>query len=222
MDEPFGSLPTPPRPEELFGFRTEAFALVVSGPSGVGKTSICKTVIERDERIKPIVTTTTRPQRKGEEEGVDYHFLSESQFDTLLSEGAFLEHAIVHDSRYGTTKAAFATAIETADIVLLDVDVQGAAAWRDVLADRCVTLFVLPPSLQELRKRLAGRQSEGEASLKVRTNNAQHEMAFAATYDYVIVNHKLVQAIDDVESVLLTERSRPLRQRALLDSLHIE
>ena len=221
MAEPFGSLPTP-HPEELFGSHTEGFALVVSGPSGVGKTSICKTVIERDHRIRPIVTTTTRKQREGEEDGVDYHFLSESQFDTLLSEGAFLEHAIVHDARYGTTKSAFASAIESADIVLLDVDVQGAQAWRGVLSDRCVTLFVLPPSLEELRKRLAGRQSEGEASLKVRTSNAKKEMAFAATYDYVIVNHKLVQAIDDVESVLLTERSRPFRQRALLDSLNIE
>ena len=221
MDEPFGSLPTSLLPEELFGSHTEAFALVVSGPSGVGKTSICKTVIERDDRINPIVTATTRPQREGEEDGVDYHFLSESQFDTLLSEGAFIEHASVHDSRYGTTKAAFAAAIESADIVLLNVNVQGAQAWRDVLSDRCVTLFVLPPSLEELRKRLAGRQSEGKESLKVRTNNAKKEMAFAATYDYVIVNHELIQAIDDVESVLLTERSRPSRQRTLLDSLNI-
>lgn len=221
MAEPIVPPSTRPDPDELLGPRAEVFALVVSGPSGVGKTSICKKVIERDKRIRPIVTTTTRLKREGEAEGLDYHFVSEFQFDALLSDGAFLEHATVHGSRYGTTQTAFSTAVEKAEMILLDVDVQGAQAWRGVLRERCITLFVLPPSLEMLRERLAGRQSEGEESLKVRTANAIKEMTFASTYDYVIVNHELDQAIQDVESLLLTERSRPSRQGALLNSLNI-
>jgi guanylate kinase len=204
-----------------FGSHAKSFAFVVSGPSGVGKTSICKSVIDRDDRISPIVTTTTRAIRDGETDGVDYHFVSDTEYDALLASDAFLEHADVHSARYGATKAAFSEALVTADVVLLEVDVQGAKAWRDSLGSRCVTTFVLPPSLDELVKRLVGRRSEGAASLEVRTRNAKAEMAFAGTYDYVVVNHELDQATRDVESVIAAERNRPFRQSALLKSLGI-
>jgi len=208
--------------DSLFAHKSHAFALVVSGPSGVGKTSVCKTVIERDERISPVVTTTTRSPREGEVDGQDYHFASGQQCDSLLSADEFLEHAIVHGNRYGTTRSAFRDALGESDIVLLEIDVQGAESLRQVLGDRCVTLFILPPSLEELRSRLAGRNSEGAASLKMRTDKALEEMACAPAYDYVIVNRELVQAISDVESVIRTERSRPVRQSKLLKSLNIQ
>jgi guanylate kinase len=203
------------------GSHKEAFALVVSGPSGVGKTTICKSVIHKDQRIHPIVTTTTRAIRDGETDGVDYHFVSNAEYDALLASDAFLEHAKVHNARYGATKMAFSDALRSANVVLLEVDIQGAKAWRNVLGAQCVTTFVLPPSLEELRKRLAGRKSEGEASLKVRTKNAKAEMAFAGNCDYVIVNHELDQAIGDVESVIVAERNRPFRLESLLNSLEI-
>ena len=204
-----------------FDSHKEAFALVVSGPSGVGKTTICKSVIQKDERIRPIVTTTTRAIRDGETDGVDYHFVSDEEYDMMLASGAFLEHAEVHNARYGATKAAFSSALGSANVVLLEVDVQGAKAWRHALAAQCVTTFVLPPSLAELRKRLASRKSEGGASLEVRTKNAKAEMAFACNYDYVIVNHELDQAIGEVESVIVAERNRASRQETLLKSLEI-
>jgi guanylate kinase len=204
-----------------FGSHKEAFALVVSGPSGVGKTTICKSVIYNDERVCPIVTTTTRAIRNGETDGVDYHFVSDAEYDALLASNEFLERAEVHNARYGATKTAFSCALRFANVVLLEVDVQGAKAWRNALGAQCVTAFVLPPSLEELRRRLAGRKSEGGKSLEVRTNNAKAEMAFACNYDYVIVNHELDQAIGEVESVILAERNRPIRQGTLLNSLEI-
>lgn len=206
---------------ELFAGHPAAFALVVSGPSGVGKTSICQDLIARDGRVSHVVTTTTRDRRPGETDGVDYHFLSEAAFAEQLAAGAFVEHAVVHGRNYGTTRSAFAAALERADVVLLEVDVQGAKTWREVLGDRAVTVFILPPSLDELRRRLKGRKSEGEEALKVRTENARREMAHAPAYDYVIVNHDLEQAVGDVMGVVQTERSRPSRQGALLESLKI-
>jgi len=206
----------------LFGKEhVDAFALVVSGPSGVGKTSICNKVIKGDACIRDLVTTTTRSRRKGETDGVDYHFVSDAEYDAFLYADAFLEHADVHQARYGATKASFATALEDADVVLLEVDVQGARSWRETLGSRCVSIFLLPPSLKELESRLTGRQSEGEASLKTRMENAHAEIAQAPTYDYVIVNRVLNHTIHDVESVIVAERSRPARQPQFLDSLGI-
>ena len=207
--------------DALFANRADTFALVVSGPSGVGKTSICSEVITRDPEICAIVTTTTRGCRPGEVDGTDYHFVSDEQFDALIDEDAFLERASVHGSRYGTTKAAFQASLTSASVVLLEIDVQGAQTLRSVLGNRCAEIFILPPSLEVLRTRLAGRKSEGEDAMRVRLRNAVQEMSFAPTYDYVIVNNELKQAIHDVECVVRTERSRPPRQRALLDSLDI-
>ncbi len=198
-----------------------AFALVVSWPSGVGKTSICSRVIDGDAGVRDLVTTTTRAMRNGESDGVDYHFVSDEAYDALLAADEFLEHADVHRARYGATKAAFSEALKGADVVLLEIDVQGARSWHETLGDRCVSIFLLPPSLEELERRLTGRQSEGEESLKTRMANAHAEMALASTYDYVIVNTELDRAVRDVESVLTAERARPARQAPLLESLGI-
>ena len=208
--------------DELFSNRDEVFALVVSGPSGVGKTSICGDLVERDPGIEPIVTTTTRPCREGEVNGTDYHFVTDQQFEGMVAEDAFLEHATVHGSRYGTTRQAFSVALASADVVLLEIDVQGAQTLRTILANRCVEVFILPPTLGELRARLVGRKSEGESALKTRMENAIREMAFAPTYDYVIVNRELQQAIHDIESVVRAERRRASRQRELFRSLGIK
>jgi len=206
----------------LFGEEhVAAFSLVVSGPSGVGKTSICSKVIKDVACVHDLVTTTTRARRKGEANGVDYYFVSDTEYDALLEADEFLEHADVHQARYGATKASFAAALEGADVVLLEVDVQGARSWRETLGSRCVSIFLLPPSLEELENRLTGRQSEGEASLRTRLENAHSEMALAPTYDYLIVNRELNQAIHDVESVIVAERSRSARQAQMLDSLGI-
>ncbi|HAA77322.1 TPA: guanylate kinase [Candidatus Latescibacteria bacterium] len=206
----------------LFADRDDAFAFVVSGPSGVGKTSICGSVIENDPRIQHVITTTTRGRREGEVDGIDYHFVDQADYQKLLDGDAFLEHATVHGRNYGATKQAFLEALADGDVILLEIDVQGAQTLHDVLGDRCVTLFILPPSLEELRARLAGRRSEGKDALEIRTQNAIAEMAYAPHYDYVIVNNELSQAIHDVESVVRTERNRAQRQTHFFDALNIE
>ena len=187
------------------------FAFVVSGPSGVGKTSICEAVIEECPDVAPCVTTTTRPIREAEVDGVDYHFVDEGAFEEGVERGAYMEHATVNGNRYGATIDAVIEEYEHARILLVDVDVQGARTWRHLLEDCCVSLFVLPPSMEELSQRLSNRGSEGEASLKMRTERAHREMEHASDYDYVILNRRLEDAVNEVKCVLTAEGSRTER-----------
>ncbi len=187
------------------------FALVVSGPSGVGKTSICEATLAAFPEIGPCVTTTTRPIRDGEVDGVDYHFVTEDAFEACVEEGIFIEHAVVYGHHYGATIASVEAAFERSPFLLVDVDVQGAQTWRHLLGEHCVTLFVLPPSIEELTKRLSNRRSEEASSLKARTERARREMGHASTYDYVVVNHELEEAVKRVKSVLCAERLKARR-----------
>ncbi|HCK11915.1 MAG: guanylate kinase [Gemmatimonadetes bacterium] len=208
--------------EELFDGRPEAFALVVSGPSGVGKSSIRKQLVEREPGVHRTVTTTTRTPRAGEVSGRDYHFISDDAFSNLTTSGELLEHAFVHGSLYGTTRAAFKESLDQGDVVLLEVDVQAAQQWRRDLGNRCVTAFILPPSVDALRNRLSGRQSEDEDALKVRMQNAIEEMAFAPTFNYAIVNIELEEAIQDIQALLRAERTKATRKPSLLEDLGVK
>lgn len=196
------------------------FALIVSGPSGVGKSSICDAVSNVAD-VAECVTTTTRPRRKNEVDGEDYHFVTDGDFELSLATGAFVEHARVYDYRYGSTFAAVEAAFRTAPLMLVDVDVQGAQTWRKILGDYCVTLFLLPPSLGELESRLVSRESEDGRSLKARMSNARREMSLASEYNYVVVNDELASAIDEVLAVLRAEQARTRRNNKVLHALDI-
>ena len=188
-----------------------AFAVVVAGPSGVGKTSICQGVLRADSSIRQCVTTTTRPPRNDEVEGVARHFVTVAQFETMQKRGDFVESAEVHGHLYGATFDAVARALSGGQMMLMDVDVQGVAAWKKVLRDRCVTVFVVPPSLDVLAERLNARQSESASAFRLRMENAVSELVQAKNSDYVVVNDKLEQAIADLLAIIHAERRRTQR-----------
>lgn len=176
--------------------------VVLSGPSGSGKSSIYRKAFDVLPGFEFSVSCTTRAPREGEIDGKDYRFVSPEQFEELVRQGAFVEFAEVHGNRYGTLKSELLDRTARGADVLLDIDVQGAAQIRDLckrdpqLAKLCLFLFVAPPSLQVLEERLRGRGSETEESLRRRLSNASKEMARAGEYDETIVNDELDRAAD--------------------------
>ncbi len=188
-----------------------AFAVIVAGPSGVGKTSMCQGVLRADSSVQRCVTTTTRPPRDDEVVGVARHFVTVAQFKAMQKRGDFVESAEVHGHLYGATFDAVAKALYRGQVILMDVDVQGVAAWKKVLGDRCVTVFVVPPSLDVLAKRLNARQSESALAFRLRMENAGSELVRAKHSDYVVVNDKLEHAIADLLSIIRAERQRTRR-----------
>ncbi|MEM7144379.1 MAG: guanylate kinase [Verrucomicrobiota bacterium] len=165
--------------------------LLVSGPSGSGKTSLCQALRDAGEVVYSI-SCTTRRRREGELDGEHYHFLSEEDFERRVSAGDFLEHAVVHGNRYGTLKGSVLERLESGTDVAMDIDVQGAALVRgceDAVIQRVlVDVFVMPPSMEELEKRLSGRGTESAGEMEVRLANAAAEMAHAEEYGHRIVS----------------------------------
>ena len=198
---------------------TRSFVLFVAGPSGVGKTSICQRIIDNDRLVQACVTTTTRPKRSAEVDGVDYQFVSEDAFNRIVEAGEFIEWAEVHGYLYGATSEAVAKALSGGQVMLLDVDVQGIKTWKAALEDRCVTAFVVPPTIDMLKKQLEERKTEDKASFKTRMEDAQKELSEADGFDYLIVNDDLQQAISDLEAIISAERCRPRRMRNALSRL---
>jgi len=180
---------------------------VLSAPSGAGKTTIAKALVERGEDVVFSVSATTRPARDHEVDGVDYHFLSEPDFRAMIEADEFVEWAKVHGHLYGTSRKALQDAQEQGRFLILDVDVQGAMQVREHVAD-AVLVFVLPPSADALRERLRDRGTEGEDTLTRRLENARGELEKASEFDYVVVNEKLDQAIDDVRGIVQGEDLR--------------
>lgn len=189
----------------------DAFAVIVAGPSGVGKTSMCQGVLRADSGVRRCVTTTTRPPRDDEVEGLARHFVTVAQFEAMQKRGDFVESAEVHGHLYGATFDAVAKAMSGGQVMLMDVDVQGVAAWKKVLGDRCVTVFVVPPSLDVLAERLNARQSESASAFRLRMENAASELVQAKNNDYVVVNDKLEKAIADLLAIIHAERRRTRR-----------
>ncbi len=188
--------------------------LVVSGPSGSGKTSQCQALSERGECVHSI-SCTTRPEREGERDGEDYHFLSPDEFVARESGREFLEHAEVHGRRYGTLKAWVLDQLENGVDVVMDIDVQGAAQVRScedpAIAAAAVDVFVLPPSLAELRLRLAGRGTESEEEMRTRLENALGEMRHWREYAYTIVSGTREVDYERLLAILVGERNRSER-----------
>jgi len=184
--------------------------VVLSGPSGVGKDAMLKRVLARMSRLRRSLSVTTRPPRPGEEDGREYAFRSDEEFDRMQAAGELLESAQYLDYRYGTPKAwVAAQRREGADIVL-EIDVQGAEQVRRLYPD-AVLVFVAPPSWEALAERLSGRQTETAPDLEKRRQAARRELKAADTYDYVIVNDDLERAARQLESILEAEHCRPGR-----------
>ncbi len=186
------------------------FLLIVSGPSGAGKGTICEEVVKEDEEIKLSISCTTRPPRKGEEEGVHYFFLSEDEFKLRINRGEFLEHALVHDSYYGTPEQFVRDEIDSGKVIILEIDVQGALQVAEKL-DNVVMVFVAPPSMKELEQRLIQRATDDEEVIARRLKNAKGEMEHIKEYDYLIINDKLEDSIASMRAIIMAERHRTER-----------
>jgi guanylate kinase len=186
----------------------EGLLLVISAPSGCGKTTILKQVMAKVSGLKFSVSHTTRQPRLGERDGIDYHFVSKEEFLALRDQqpSGFLEWAEVHGNFYGTSRRDVETLLAAGKDVVLDIDIQGAAQVKDN-ADP-VTVFISPPTLAELERRLRGRGTESPENLAVRLANAEKEMAAADTYRYLIVNDVLEQAVRDLQAIITAERRR--------------
>jgi len=193
--------------------------LVVSAPSGGGKTTVCAGLLEANAGLRRVVTCTTRRPRAGETDGVDYHFLSPERFEAEVAAGGFLEHATVYGNRYGTLRASVLEQLAAGRDVLLNIDVQGAGSIRAAAAGdpelrgALVTLFLTPPSLGELEARLRGRGSETEDVLRRRLEAAAREVAEAVQFDYLLVSGTRAEDLRRAQAVYDAERIRRHRVR---------
>lgn len=189
--------------------------LVVSSPSGAGKTTLSRHLLELDSDISMSVSCTTRPPRPGETDGIDYRFLSEDSFAAMETEGAFLEHATVFGNRYGTPKEPVMEAIEAGRDVLFDIDWQGAQQLAEVARGDLVTVFILPPSRDALEHRLRSRAQDPDEVVRERMAKADSEISHYAEYGYVIVNRDVGSATCALHAILQAERLKRTRQTGL-------
>jgi len=178
----------------------DGWLVVLSGPSGVGKTTIAKKLCARPGFVK-VTTATTRPARPNEVHGRDYLFLMREKFEEGIAKGEFLEHATIFGNLYGTPRKAVEESVAVGKRVVLDIDSQGARSVRG-LGLRAVFVFIAPPSLSELRRRLEGRKTEGDTSLKRRLEAAQAEIERSREYDVTVVNRTVDQTVQDIETEL--------------------
>jgi len=178
---------------------------VVAAPSGAGKSSLVKALMELDARVQPSVSHTTRAPRGQEKHGREYFFVSEQEFDSMVSHGAFLEWANVHGRRYGTSRKAIEDRINQGADVVLEIDYQGALQIKKIF-ENAVLIFILPPSWDELRSRLERRGEDAPDVIEVRLKNAAEEMAQAKEFDYVIINELFERALFDLKAVVHAQR----------------
>lgn len=192
-----------------------SFPFVLAAPSGAGKTSLARRLVERHADIVFSVSATTRPPRANERDGVDYHFVDDAGFEAMEQRGELLEWAWVHGRRYGTPVSSVQAALTQGRTVMLDIDVQGARQLREKLPD-AVLVFILPPSGTELLRRLSGRASESDAERTQRLRTARSELQSAEDFDYVVVNDRFEETIAVLEAILTAERHRAARARDLV------
>ena len=191
--------------------------LILSSPSGAGKSTLAKQLMAWDPAIRFSVSATTRAPRPGEVDGKDYYFVNRTDFLRQAETGEMLEHAEVFENLYGSPRAPVLKALENGKDVLFDVDWQGGQQIRQAMRDDAVLIFVLPPSLAELEKRLRGRGLDSEAVIAKRMAKSRDEISHWAEYDYVLVNKDLPAAFEELKSIVVAERLRRDRQPDLPD-----
>jgi guanylate kinase len=184
---------------------------IVAAPSGAGKTSLVKSLVETTPGIVASVSHTTRPPRPGEQEGVHYHFVSLAAFEAMVAEGAFLEHAQVFGNRYGTSRAAVLSKLQDGLDVILEIDWQGAQQARARMPG-CLGIFILPPSRDALQQRLAGRGQDSVEVIEQRMAAALDELSHYAEFDYLVINDQFETALTELRAILIAQRQRRAAQ----------
>lgn len=191
--------------------------LVLSSPSGAGKTTLSRKLLASDPSVTMSISTTTRSPRSGEEEGKDYFFVSPSMFTRMAQGGAFLEHAMVFGHHYGTPKEPVQLALAKGRDVLFDIDWQGTQQLRQQAGDDLVSIFVLPPSHDELERRLRARAQDAEDVVQARMAKANNEISHWAEYDYVVINDDLDSTLQKIRTILDAERMKRGRQTGIAE-----
>ena len=191
---------------------SKGLLIVLSGPSGTGKGTVCDALLEKHRDIVLSVSCTTRAPRKGETEGKSYFFISEQQFKDMLVRDEFLEHACVYGNYYGTPTSFVSQKLDEGHDVLLEIDVQGALKAKQVFPEG-VYIFLLPPSMQELENRIRSRGKDTEEQILTRLGKAKSEALLAQRYDYVIVNDNVEDVVQSVECILCAERLKVTRNQ---------
>lgn len=193
-------------------FTRPAFPIVLAAPSGAGKTTLARMLVEKNEGVSFSISATTRPPRPREQDGRDYHFVDDATFDRMIERNELAEWAVVHGRRYGTPRREITSAIEQGRTVILDIDVQGARQVRKMFPD-ALLVYVLPPSAEELYRRLSARASEGSMERARRLSNARRELEAVPEFDYAVVNDDLDRAYTRLSAILLAEWARVSRIR---------
>jgi len=191
--------------------------LVLSSPSGAGKSSICKSLMSLDTNLSLSISTTTRKKRPNENSGEDYIFVSTEKFKEMLSNNHFLEHASVFDNYYGTDKSLVEKKINNGEDLIFDIDWQGAQQLREKMREDIVSIFILPPNKKELERRLKSRGQDSAKVVKKRMDGASAEITHWAEYDYVVINEDLNQSVKAVLVILKAERMKRTRQEGLVE-----
>lgn len=185
--------------------------IIVSAPSGAGKSSLVNAVLAADRGIRLSVSHTTRAPRPGEQNGREYHFVSVDEFQSMIARNVFLEHALVHGNHYGTSREWITQTLAKDFDIVLEIDWQGARQIRG-LFPAAVGIFILPPSMNELERRLRARDQDNESTIRERMTNAAEEIAHAGEFDYVIINDIFETARDDLAAIVRASRSRLANQ----------
>jgi len=194
------------------------FAVAICAPSGVGKTTVARALVEQSPDLAFSVSATTRSARPGERPGVDYHFVARSEFESMIEQGLLLEWAEVHGELYGTPEANLEAAERDGEQLILDIDVQGAAQMVAACPDT-VTIFLLPPSFGVLMERLRGRGSEDASRLRRRMETARSELEAMSAFQYMVVNDRLEEAVGRIRSIIVAEGQKSSRSGQDLEEL---
>ncbi|MGN6467212.1 MAG: guanylate kinase [Rhizobiaceae bacterium] len=203
--------------EDASAIRRRGLMLVLSSPSGAGKSTIARNLLESDPSLELSVSVTTRPRRGSEIDGVHYHFVSQREFDRLRHSDALLEWAQVHGNFYGTPREAAEAAMAAGRDMLFDIDWQGAVQLNEKMRADIVSIFILPPSMRELKSRLKRRAEDSDATIETRLKNARVEIEHWREYDYVVINDDLDRAFAAVRAIATAERLRRDRRPGLFD-----
>ena len=195
--------------------------LVLSAPSGAGKGTIIKRLMDDDRSLKLSVSATTRSPRPGEVDGEDYFFISREEFDDLVKNGEMLEHAEYVGNCYGTPKGPVERWLEDGLDVILEIDVQGGAQVKKIMPE-CVSIFILPPSMRELENRLRGRSTEKDEVVNARLEAARQEVHRAEDYDSVVVNDTVDQAVEEIKTIIAAEKHRFIRVSSIVERVLID
>lgn len=188
--------------------------IVISGPSGTGKGTVCKSLVEKNN-FWVSVSSTTRSPREGEVHGKNYYFLTKEEFENKINENGFLEYAKVYDNYYGTPKDKVLNLLDKGEDVILEIDVQGALNVKKAYGE-AVLIFIVPPSMKELRNRIIKRGSETEESLNKRFNSAYEEMSYANEYNYIVENNQLKLAVNKIECIITSEKCKINRTKQII------